>query len=242
MTLAANWPVRNGGMDLSDTPRFFTVGEWATIEAATARIYPSGSGVGAREAKVVRFIDRYLSGIDHVFASAGGEGFLTIGGRDAEAWRQRIGKLQATYRQGIARLDEISSAQSGNVFVVLSDCDQDRVLEIMSGAAKPDGIRVGETGEAHVQNISDDGLDFFSALVLHTRQGMFCDPIYGGNDSRAGWELIGFPGPRSLSETRDCTYGHPEKFLTDYDWAELIPHLRGRLQNDAGSLSGTKNK
>jgi gluconate 2-dehydrogenase gamma chain len=109
MTLAANWPVKNGGIDLSETPRFFTAEEWATIEAATARIYPSGSEVGAREAKVVRFIDRYLSGIDHVFASAGGEGFLAIGGRDAEAWRQRIGKLQATYRQGILRLDEISS-------------------------------------------------------------------------------------------------------------------------------------
>jgi gluconate 2-dehydrogenase gamma chain len=81
-------------------------------------------------------------------------------------------------------------------------------------------------------------LDFFSALVLHTRQGMFCDPVYGGNDSRVGWDLIGFPGPRSLADTRDCTYGHPEKFLADYDWADLIPHLRDRRKNDAGSQSG----
>jgi gluconate 2-dehydrogenase gamma chain len=238
----ANWPVRNGGMDLSDAPRFFTVEEWATIEAATARIYPSGLGAGAREAKVVRFIDRYLSGVDHVFASAGGEGFLTIGGRDGDAWRQRIAKLQATYRQGIVRLDEISCTQFGKVFDGLSDGDQDRVLEIMSGIAKPDGIRVAEGGEAHVQNISDDGLDFFSVLVLHTRQGMFCDPIYGGNDGRVGWELIGFPGPRSLAETRDCSYGHPDKFLSHYDWAELIPHLRKGRQTDAGSHSRTKDK
>jgi len=25
-------------------------------------------------------------------------------------------------------------------------------------------------------------------------QGMFADPIYGGNRNKAGWKLIGFPG------------------------------------------------
>ena len=68
---------------------------------------------------------------------------------------------------------------------------------------------------------------FAMALALHTREGMFCDPVYGGNHDRVGWELIGFPGPRSLSDTRDGSYGHPDKFLTNYDWADLIPHLRG---------------
>ena len=230
MTRTASWPVQHGGMDFGDAPRFFTPHEWATIEAATARIYPSGGDVGAREAKVTRFIDRYLSGIDHVFASADGAGFLVIGGRDEEAWRERIGKLQATYREGVARLDEIACAGLGVPFAKLSDADQDRVLETLSGAPKPTGIRVGETGEAHVQNISDDGLEFFAALALHTREGMFCDPVYGGNHDRVGWELIGFPGPRSLSDTRDGSYGHPDKFLTDYDWTDLIPHLRGKQE------------
>src|SRR5947209_6326321 len=101
MTQTENLPVNEGVMDLSDTPLFFTRHEWATIEAATTRIYPSGGGVGAREAKVVRFNDRYLSGIQYVFASADGAGFLAIGGRDAEAWRERIGALQAAYREGV---------------------------------------------------------------------------------------------------------------------------------------------
>jgi gluconate 2-dehydrogenase gamma chain len=233
MTLVDHWPVEPGGIDLKDAPRFFTSHEWTTIEAATARIYPSGSGVGARDAKVVRFIDRYLSGTGHVFASADGAGFLVIGGPDAEAWRQRIGKLQATYRDGVRRLDEIASADFGAAFRDLSEADQDRVLETVSGAPKPVAIRV-ESGEAHVQNISDDALGFFSVLILHTRQGMFGDPVYGGNDGRVGWDLIGFPGPQSLADTRDCSYGHADKFLTEYDWADLIPHLRGKspVQSD----------
>ena len=41
-------------------------------------------------------------------------------------------------------------------------------------------------------------LDFFPLLALHTRQGFYADPIYGGNKDRVGWKLIGFEGPESL--------------------------------------------
>ena len=35
---------------------------------------------------------------------------------------------------------------------------------------------------------------------MHTRQGFYADPIYGGNKGRVGWQVIGFPGPTSLNE------------------------------------------
>jgi gluconate 2-dehydrogenase gamma chain len=35
---------------------------------------------------------------------------------------------------------------------------------------------------------------FFSMLYQNVMQGMFSDPIYGGNRDKAGWNLIGFPG------------------------------------------------
>ena len=35
---------------------------------------------------------------------------------------------------------------------------------------------------------------------MHTRQGFYADPIYGGNRDRVGWRVIGFPGPASLKE------------------------------------------
>ena len=37
---------------------------------------------------------------------------------------------------------------------------------------------------------------FFSLLRQNTIEGMFCDPMHGGNIGMVGWQLIGFPGPR----------------------------------------------
>jgi len=37
---------------------------------------------------------------------------------------------------------------------------------------------------------------FFTLLRQHTIEGMFCDPMHGGNVDKMGWQLIGFPGPR----------------------------------------------
>jgi gluconate 2-dehydrogenase gamma chain len=35
---------------------------------------------------------------------------------------------------------------------------------------------------------------FFNMLYQNVMQGMFSDPIHGGNRNKAGWNLIGFPG------------------------------------------------
>lgn len=35
---------------------------------------------------------------------------------------------------------------------------------------------------------------FFQLLRTHTIEGMFCDPMHGGNRDLIGWQLIGFPG------------------------------------------------
>lgn len=37
---------------------------------------------------------------------------------------------------------------------------------------------------------------FFHMLRSHTIEGMFCDPMHGGNAGLIGWQLIGFPGPQ----------------------------------------------
>lgn len=36
---------------------------------------------------------------------------------------------------------------------------------------------------------------FFELLRTHTIEGMFCDPLHGGNAGMIGWQLIGYPGP-----------------------------------------------
>jgi gluconate 2-dehydrogenase gamma chain len=36
---------------------------------------------------------------------------------------------------------------------------------------------------------------FFRLLRTHTIEGMFSDPLHGGNANMIGWQLIGYPGP-----------------------------------------------
>jgi gluconate 2-dehydrogenase gamma chain len=37
---------------------------------------------------------------------------------------------------------------------------------------------------------------FFQLLRQHTIEGMFCDPMHGGNADLIGWQMIGYPGPQ----------------------------------------------
>jgi gluconate 2-dehydrogenase gamma chain len=226
MTSAAEWPIVGTPVDPEGTDRlFFTEQEWSTIEAATARIIPTDRDPGAREARVVRFIDRFLSGIGYVYAAADGTGFLKMSGKRADAWRARISELQALYRQGIRQLDADSRERCGSNFVDLSEGQQDQVLKHVAGPPPCGPANLEGWTSAEVRGASGVAF-FFSVLVAHTRQGFYSDPIYGGNLNFTGWSVIGFPGPESLKHTMDGTYSIKDYYVQDYDWNDLIPQLK----------------
>ncbi len=65
-----------------------------------------------------------------------------------------------------------------------------------------DGIRsLGEDFAALPPDAQDAKLKqiertrFFQLLRRHVIEGMFCDPMHGGNADLIGWQLVGFPGP-----------------------------------------------
>jgi gluconate 2-dehydrogenase gamma chain len=228
MTLKAEWEIVGEPIDPDSTDRlFFTEHEWNTVEAAAARIIPTDHQPGAREARVVVFIDRYLSGIDYIYAAADGSGFLKLTGKFADAWRGRIADMQRTYRAGLALLDATANETFGKNFVDLTDDEQDMTLEQLSGAPKPTRLTLQSTESVStfLQGVFDEGMGFFPALCLHVRQGFYCDPVYGGNKNRTGWEVIGFPGPESLRDTMDGTYSTLKYFVQNYNWGELVPYL-----------------
>jgi gluconate 2-dehydrogenase gamma chain len=49
-----------------------------------------------------------------------------------------------------------------------------------------------EAGKAQFNGLSS--VAFFNLLLDLTMEGMFADPIYGGNRNMAGWKMLGFPG------------------------------------------------
>lgn len=233
MTKKSQWEVVGAPVDPDSKARlFFSEHEWNTVDALAARIIPTDHDPGAREARVVVFIDRYLSGIDYIFAAADGSGFLELTGLHAQAWRARVQDMQRTYREGLRTVDQHATETFGKPFVELEDAEQDRVLELVSGAPKPAHVTLSTTEavSTFLQGVFDEGLDFFSALCLHVRQGFYADPVYGGNKDRIGWQVIGFDGPESLADTMDGTYSTDKYFVQEYDWSELIPYLTEQTQ------------
>ncbi len=191
---------------------FFTGEQRATIAAAMARIIPTDDTPGAAEAGTIDFLDRYLSGIAYIFAKPDGSGFETLQGKQAAAWTERISALQEKYRAGLELLDHVSQKVAGADFVLLSPEDQDRVLAELERPEVPQEIAIETEGTvaasepALQQMASEADLPFFPLLVLHTRQGFYADPVYGGNRDLAGWRSIDFPGPASMAETHTGRY------------------------------------
>ncbi len=72
---------------------------------------------------------------------------------------------------------------------VLDDAAGDGGFGAIDSAAQDALLTQAEAGE-----LADLPEGFFPLLIEHTRQGMFGDPMYGGNIGFAGWDLIQYPG------------------------------------------------
>lgn len=188
---------------MSEPETFFTPRQRQIIEAAMARIIPTDDTPGAREAGTIDFLDRYLSGIDYIFAKPDGSGFETLEGVAAQCWTQRINSIRQQYVHGIENIEEVSQRLFDKSFVELTEEQQDQVLTRIE---QPEEMPEMSLEPALQQTNAEIHLDFFPLLCLHTRQGFYADPIYGGNKKFVGWEVIGFPGPRSLEEVHSGRY------------------------------------
>lgn len=89
--------------------------------------------------------------------------------------------LQEFYRHGLNQLDAHCRAAYRQPFARLDAKQQDEVV----AALESDRVQEFAWPTARA---------FFNTLRTHTIEGMFADPIYGGNKDFAGWKLIGFPG------------------------------------------------
>ncbi len=58
-----------------------------------------------------------------------------------------------------------------------------------------------ETGAA--TGFTGSSAPFFALVLNHTHQGTFGDPYYGGNANFVGWDLIGYPGIRTMVTAAD---------------------------------------
>jgi gluconate 2-dehydrogenase gamma chain len=175
---------------------FFNGAEATTVEAIAARIFPGDAeDPGAREADVLTYIDRSLGG----------------------AYQE----LQVPYRRGLAELERLCADRHGSSFADLSEESQDQI--------------VGELDErfallAAGEPPADDDprsltlAEFFGMVRQHTLEGMFCDPMYGGNRGCVGWRLVGFPGAQ---------WGYSaDQMKPGFDATAIAPKTLSRLREE----------
>ena len=147
----------------AQTPVALTPSEFKVLEAMAGRILPATDTPGAIEAGAAYYIDQAL----------------------ADPYKPQL----LRYRRGLGELERYCATKYDASFVVLSEAQQDAVLEDVEAGRVTD-----------VQS----GPQFFELVRRHVLEGVFCEPYYGGNRDLIGWRLVGFPGQR---------YGYPDPYI-----------------------------
>ena len=157
----------------------------------TAAGHEHGSGLGAflnaeNLATVAAFTERlWPSAADKPGArEAGVVNYIDLALAGAYA------DLQDFYRRGLSQLDDYCTKTHGKSFVTLDGGKQDEVI-----TALEQGKATGFTWPR--------AQAFFNTLRTHAIEGMFADPVYGGNKDFAGWRLVGFPGAQPAFTPED---------------------------------------
>ncbi len=89
--------------------------------------------------------------------------------------------LADAYHLGLAALDRNAHDRYGKPFVACAISEQDNLLRSL------------EEGTLANWQIPPQE-PFFAMLREHLQEGLFADPIYGGNQQKEGWATLGHPG------------------------------------------------
>ena len=121
---------------------------------------------------------------------------------------------QYFYRCGLAQLDAHCKQAYGKDFRHLAAGQQDETIA---------ALQQGKVAEF----VWPTAQAFFATLRVHTMEGMFADPVYGGNKDFAGWRLVGFPGAQPIFTPEDLESSEAFK-------REPITGLQSRIKSKEG--------
>ena len=160
---------------------FFRPTDAAFFESVADHMIPADDLTpGGAELGVAVFIDRALAG-----SWGKGDRLYTQGpwrtGTPNQGYQSPLTPAEL-FRAGVDQTNlHCAKTYGGKTFDALGAAQKEEVLKgLESGAIK------FESGLA-------SGL-FFAEMYQAVMQGMFADPIYGGNRDKASWRMIGFPG------------------------------------------------
>jgi gluconate 2-dehydrogenase gamma chain len=167
----------------------------ATVESALAAAAPkAAAALSPGQSAILKAIVGRLVPADALGPSgtdAGAAAYIekSLGGGLAGGLKN----LAPFYNAALSAVDAYSNSAYGAPFTDLPPDKQDAVLSDI------------ETDKA--TGFTPSSSAFFAAVHEHTLQGMFGDPIYGGNKKFAGWDLIGYPGVKMPVSAHDQKLG-----------------------------------
>jgi gluconate 2-dehydrogenase gamma chain len=182
--------------------RFFNDAQARVITAMAERMFPRDeAGPGATDARVLDYIDGRL-------VSAWGQGARTyrqgpfFPPQDTGHGLQTPMTPRDIYQDALAALDTYCRRQFGASFDQATSSQQDDTLHALE-QGKVDTLTTVPAAQ------------FFAMFRQNVLEGLFADPLYGGNANLIGWKWIGFPGD-------PMAYGDPygkliDKFDTPYN-------------------------
>jgi gluconate 2-dehydrogenase gamma chain len=97
------------------------------------------------------------------------------------------------YRNGIAATNRHCVKTYGKPFDQLSEAQREELLKNLDGG----------------KVVFEGGLSsrvFFGVVYQTVMEGMFADPIYGGNKDKAGWKMVGFTGVIQINHQNNVKY------------------------------------
>jgi hypothetical protein len=159
---------------------------------------------------------------------------------DAQFGASLVG-LRDVYRQGLAFVDAKANQLAGADFIDLSPPLQDTVFDAVDASAPLDHRRSLTSGNS---------LNFIGLLIMHTLEGCFGVPEYGGNRDQLGWLMLGLEGDSqplgfSIYSTTTQTYNdrsdglHPMAAPNPNEVSVPVPlSVDGlRIQNNIATFS-----
>jgi gluconate 2-dehydrogenase gamma chain len=178
---------------------FFKPAEAAFVEALVDHMVPQDElTASGTELGIAIFIDRALAG-----SWGKGDGLYAQGPWKTGTRNQGY-QLPLTpaglYRAGIEGADAHCHRTFGRNFHRLSAEEKETFLKDLSGG------RITLDGGL-------SGRDFFDVVYQTVMEGMFADPVYGGNRDKAAWRMLGFPGVMANNAEHVKNYSSGERFV-----------------------------
>lgn len=162
---------------------FFNQEQLWTVEAATERIFPKDElGPGAKDLGVAFFIDHQLASPWGYSAREYMQGPF-YQGEPTQGYQGRQTNSEV-FMIGLRGLQHYAKQQYDDSFENLTGEEQDDILTDFQDLE----------GESKVSLSGITSNQFFSMLHMLTIEGVYSDPMYGGNDNMEGWKMKKFPG------------------------------------------------